>query len=133
MWEKQLPSLKTWFFSFFALSSACFLSTFELFSVHDYTDLKVAKQKSCILKNCFSLAQAQIQKTKPQHDLWMAFTMDDSQPWDLKPLSKIVLFTWWFHCSDFPNHSKILMHMCKWAILKKVRPNSHFQKCRQTS
>ena len=30
-----------------------------------------------------------------------------------KPLSKTVSFTWRFHCRNFPNHSKILMHMRK--------------------
>ena len=36
------------------------------------------------------------------------------QPWNLKP------FTWRFHCGNFPNHSKTLLHMCKWYLLINV-------------
>ena len=39
------------------------------------------------------------------------------QPWNLKPLLKIVPFTWRFHGSNFPNHSKTLLHICKWDLL----------------
>ena len=34
--------------------------------------------------------------------------------WNLEPLWKVVLFTWQFHCGNFPSHTKILFHMCKW-------------------
>ena len=37
-----------------------------------------------------------------------------SQPWDLKQISKIVLFTWRFDYSNFQDHSKIPLQMCKW-------------------
>ena len=26
-------------------------------------------------------------------------------------------FTWRFHCGNFPNNSKALLHMCKWYLL----------------
>ena len=42
------------------------------------------------------------------------------QPWNLKPLSKIVLFPWRFYCGNFPNHCKNLLHMCKWYLLINV-------------
>ena len=34
--------------------------------------------------------------------------------WNLKPLWIAVVFTWQFHCSNFPNHNTILFQMCKW-------------------
>ena len=41
--------------------------------------------------------------------------------WNLKPLWNVVPFTWqftWrFHCGNFPNNSKTLLHMCKWYLL----------------
>ena len=33
---------------------------------------------------------------------------------NLKPLWKVVPFTWQFHCGNFPDYSKILMHLRKW-------------------
>ena len=40
--------------------------------------------------------------------------------WNLKPLWNVVPFTWqftWrFQCSNFPNNSKALLHMCKWYL-----------------
>ena len=71
MCEKALPSLKTEFF----LSSLFLPLAFKvqfLFSVHDYKDSsvgKVVKQTSCILKNCFSLAQVHIPNIKLPRDL----------------------------------------------------------------
>ena len=41
--------------------------------------------------------------------------------WNLKPFWNVVPFTWqftWrFHCGNFPNNSKALLHMCKWYLL----------------
>ena len=41
--------------------------------------------------------------------------------WNLKPLWNVVPFTWqftWrFHCRNFPNNSKTLLHMCNWHLL----------------
>ena len=41
--------------------------------------------------------------------------------WNLKPLWNVVPFTWqftWrFHCGNFPNNSKALLHMCKCYLL----------------
>ena len=41
--------------------------------------------------------------------------------WNLKSLWNVVPFTWqftWrFHCGNFPNNSKTLLHMWKWYIL----------------
>ena len=41
--------------------------------------------------------------------------------WNLKPLWNVFPFTWqftWrFHCGNFPNNSKILLHICKWYLL----------------
>ena len=41
--------------------------------------------------------------------------------WNLKPLWNVVpfiwQFTWRFHCSNFPNNRKTLLHMCKWYLL----------------
>ena len=39
------------------------------------------------------------------------------QPWNLKPLSKTVQFIWRFHFGNFLNHSKTLLHTCKWYFL----------------
>ena len=40
---------------------------------------------------------------------------------ELKPLWNVIPFTWQFamrfHCSNFPNNSKTLLHMCKWYLL----------------
>ena len=44
-------------------------------------------------------------------------TFNSKQPWNLKPLSKLVPFAWGFYCGNCPNHSKTLMHMCKRYIL----------------
>ena len=44
--------------------------------------------------------------------------------WNLKPIWNVVLFTrqftWRFHCSNFPNNSKALLHMCKRYLLINV-------------
>ena len=44
--------------------------------------------------------------------------------WNLKPLWDVILFTWqftWrFHCGNFKNNSKALLHMCKWYFLINV-------------
>ena len=42
------------------------------------------------------------------------------QLWDLKPLSKIFPFTWRYHCDNFSNRSRILMHMRKLSLLINV-------------
>ena len=49
-------------------------------------------------------------------------TQSELRPvWNLKPLWNVVPFTWqftWrFHCSNFPNNRKTLLHMCKWYLL----------------
>ena len=43
--------------------------------------------------------------------------------WNLKPLWNVPFtwqFTWRFHCGNFPNNSKTLLHMCKWYFLINV-------------
>ena len=52
-------------------------------------------------------------------------TRSEHKPvWNLKPLWNVVPFTWqftWrFHCGNFPNNSKALLHMCKWYFLINV-------------
>ena len=41
--------------------------------------------------------------------------------WNIKPFWNVVQFTWQFtwtlQCSNFPNNSKTLLHMCKWYLL----------------
>ena len=36
---------------------------------------------------------------------------------ELKPLWNVVPFTWKFHCHNFSNNGKALLHMCKWYLL----------------
>ena len=51
------------------------------------------------------------------HDTWSELKL----VWNLKPFWNIVPFTWqftWrFHCRNFPNNSKALLHTCKWYLL----------------
>ena len=49
-------------------------------------------------------------------------TQSELKPiWNLTPLWNVVPFTWqftWrFHCRNFPNNDKTLMHMCQWYLL----------------
>ena len=49
-------------------------------------------------------------------------TQSELKPvWNLKPVWKVVPFTWqftWrFHCGNFLNNNKTLLHMCKWYLL----------------
>ena len=46
--------------------------------------------------------------------------------WNLKPFWNVLItwqFTWRFHCGNFPNNSKTLLHICKWYLLINAKLN----------
>ena len=97
------------------MSQGSHLQKFSLFSgrYHFYFkfySLKLTNNGGCGRKKCVSL-RACLHETR-----------SELKPvWNLKPLWNVVLFTWqftWrFHCGNFPNNSKTLLHMCKWYLL----------------
>ena len=77
-------------------------------------NLQQYQRHACIIVNGISPVRARLDETQ-----------SELKPvWHVKPLWNVVLFTWqftWrFHCDNFPNISKTLLHMCKWYLLINV-------------
>ena len=73
----------------------------------------------------FALLPPSVLQTLIQDDCFRARlheTRSTLKPvWNLKPLWNVVLFTWqftWrFHCNNFPNNSKALLHTCIYLLI----------------
>ena len=82
----------------------------------------LSKRKQNVTHNCYLKSVKVKLKTLQTFGARLHETRSEFKPvWNLKPLWNVVPFTWqftWrFHCGNFPNNSKTLLHMCKWYIL----------------